>query len=365
MSLDEAHVERLLAVARDAASGATFRERMAAIADDLGALVPHVSLAALPLSPGAPAGPPPPSRVYAEGAAAEIGDDYFPHYWQADPTGPFVLQADGAPRRLSDHVPDARWGKDAYTGEFLPRAGIRYNVGVSCRVTGDDLLVVGFHRDHALGDFDDHEVRLIRLLGPDLARAARGAWLREELAARTLAQHQVARPYAGTIVVAPDGELRHADPAALALAHEIERGAPGAFVEGLLADAAALARARPDGAGTDRVLPLDGGGWALVRTATLARGAEREAVCTLARVAPGTREHLEAEVQRARLTPRERQVALLAVRGLTYREIGQELQVTSSTIKQHLRCVYDKLDVTGRAELPGRLLGVDLTLAGT
>ncbi len=127
-----------------------------------------------------------------------------------------------------------------------------------------------------------------------------------------------------------------------------------------------------------KVLLLPGLAWALASAAALLAPPPAPAWATLApplavvallalawRRSAAARRALEAEVQRARLTPRERQVALLAVRGLTYREIGQELQVTSSTIKQHLRCVYDKLDVTGRAELPGRLLGVDLTLAGT
>ncbi|GHE36145.1 helix-turn-helix transcriptional regulator [Streptomyces capitiformicae] len=55
------------------------------------------------------------------------------------------------------------------------------------------------------------------------------------------------------------------------------------------------------------------------------------------------------------LTPRERQVAELAARGLTNREIGRALYISPRTVNVHLSRVFAKLGVSRRAALAGRL----------
>ena len=55
------------------------------------------------------------------------------------------------------------------------------------------------------------------------------------------------------------------------------------------------------------------------------------------------------------LTPRGREVAELAARGLTTHEIGRALGVSANTAKKHLRIVYERLGVSTRAELAGTL----------
>jgi DNA-binding CsgD family transcriptional regulator len=51
------------------------------------------------------------------------------------------------------------------------------------------------------------------------------------------------------------------------------------------------------------------------------------------------------------LTPREREAAGLAARGLTDREIAEALFLSIRTVHAHLRSAYAKLGVTGRGEL--------------
>ena len=51
------------------------------------------------------------------------------------------------------------------------------------------------------------------------------------------------------------------------------------------------------------------------------------------------------------LTPRERQVAALIARGETYQRIASELRISSHTVKNHVRHIFDKLDVNSRVEL--------------
>lgn len=52
-----------------------------------------------------------------------------------------------------------------------------------------------------------------------------------------------------------------------------------------------------------------------------------------------------------RLTARELEVAMRAVRGAANREIGEELNVSVRTVEVHLGRIFTKLDVRSRVEL--------------
>jgi DNA-binding CsgD family transcriptional regulator len=57
------------------------------------------------------------------------------------------------------------------------------------------------------------------------------------------------------------------------------------------------------------------------------------------------------------LTPQQRQVAQLAARGLSNREIGAQLYLSPRTISFHLYNIYPKLGVTTRSQLAAALSG--------
>ncbi len=59
----------------------------------------------------------------------------------------------------------------------------------------------------------------------------------------------------------------------------------------------------------------------------------------------------------ALLTPAERRVFDLAVRGLPVKEIAAELVLSDATVATHLSRIYAKFGVRGRAELLARLAG--------
>jgi DNA-binding NarL/FixJ family response regulator len=61
-----------------------------------------------------------------------------------------------------------------------------------------------------------------------------------------------------------------------------------------------------------------------------------------------------ADVRGDALSPRERQVARLAIAGLTAREIGEQLFISARTVETHLANVYAKLGVRSKIELVGR-----------
>ena len=55
------------------------------------------------------------------------------------------------------------------------------------------------------------------------------------------------------------------------------------------------------------------------------------------------------------LTPREAQVLRLVVNGLPAKQIATRLGLSQQTVNTHLRSMYRKANVTGRAELLGQL----------
>jgi two-component system nitrate/nitrite response regulator NarP len=60
------------------------------------------------------------------------------------------------------------------------------------------------------------------------------------------------------------------------------------------------------------------------------------------------------------LTKRRRQVAKLACRGLSNREIAEKLGVNEGTVKVHLHAVYEKLNIHSRTKLAVTLMKMQL-----
>jgi DNA-binding NarL/FixJ family response regulator len=77
----------------------------------------------------------------------------------------------------------------------------------------------------------------------------------------------------------------------------------------------------------------------------------RRRVATLAS-ALGTQHY---GLSRGRLTARELDIMALVEDGLTNREIAEHLSIEVSTVKNHLRNIFDKLHVRHRAEAVARL----------
>jgi DNA-binding CsgD family transcriptional regulator len=85
-------------------------------------------------------------------------------------------------------------------------------------------------------------------------------------------------------------------------------------------------------------------------TALAARGAELAARCQGART-PDLRFGDRVDP----LSPREREIAALASRGLRSREIADSLVVSIRTVDNHLQAIYGKLGIAGRRELASAL----------
>lgn len=83
---------------------------------------------------------------------------------------------------------------------------------------------------------------------------------------------------------------------------------------------------------------------------------------------PPSKSDLHENVKSDRLTPRERQIAALVALGKTNADIGRELWITENSVKQALKRMFCKLEVSSRAEMVAQLSATrhsssDVTLA--
>jgi DNA-binding CsgD family transcriptional regulator len=117
---------------------------------------------------------------------------------------------------------------------------------------------------------------------------------------------------------------------------------------------------------TERGAALRRAGQRAASREPLAEGLELAVRCGARRQAAHAREELKAAGARPRrewrtgvesLTPSELRIVRLAAEGRTNREIAHELYVTLKTVEGHLSRAYTKLEIEGRAELPGVLEG--------
>lgn len=336
LSIDEARL--LMQVARDASLGVTFEDRFGAMTEALLSLVPGFCLGAMVLEPNAP----PSVGFFHNNDPANLAL-YAQHYVHVDPMGPGIAEATGRPHTLSQVVRDKDFGDCEFT-DFLSRNSIRHIMGLTVALPeGEKRLALTIHRSSGQGDFSDHERRLVELVAGDLGRAAFGTVLRSQLA--ELAESQldpIRSARAGGMILGPRGELRHIDPGAIAILRDHDEALSmeslSRFAEG--------ACSAQEGASGEHFFSTKGGAIRVVVTSLA--GAEAMVVLELIQAKVDT----FAEVAgRAGLTPREREVAQLAVEGLGNQGIAHRLGISPVTVGVHLGKVYRKVKVGGRTEL--------------
>ena len=73
---------------------------------------------------------------------------------------------------------------------------------------------------------------------------------------------------------------------------------------------------------------------------------------------------LDRQFERWALSPAEKEVAMLLLKGLSHKEIGVVRSITEATARQQSRAVYKKAGLSGRADLAAFFLE-DLLLPGS
>lgn len=340
-------VETLLHIARDATLAESFDARLLIVTEYLSTLVPSTALTLMVLGPQGPG-----HMICRNSSPADLkryATDYMPH----DPMvqrGPFGTSTVVT---LSDFVSGSEFGRDPFTGEFLPQQGFRHMLGVSPPMPDGAVLSLALHREAALGDFTTKERQLIRLASPDLTRAAFAALLQEKVT--RMAQTAAPGGAEGAIVFDARGDVLQADDAALGICVLLGGGQGRAPTDLFVGEVRQLAAAGP-GASSTRTIPLAGGGKAHLRLDAVPSATGLRVVGNL-RVDQGVSpERLAAFADRHGLSPRERDVAGLAAEGLGNRHIGHKLGISEVTVGVYLGKVYRKTGASNRTELTKALL---------
>ncbi len=220
--------------------------------------------------------------------------------------------------------------------------------------TGDTSWgLIALLRGHNEPDFSDKEIAFVTRIGEYLGHGLRDALLREQAAAGMPDRAP------GVIVLGEDGSVRSLTGQASfwleqfppdretslelpAAVHAVARRALGA-------------RGMPQTGPSSVRVRLTCGQWLTVQAASLC-GADPdpdEVAVTLAPASPAELEPLRLALYD--LTPREREVAQMLIRGATNDEIARALWISRYTVKDHVKAVYAKLRVASRPELSAKL----------
>jgi DNA-binding CsgD family transcriptional regulator len=219
--------------------------------------------------------------------------------------------------------------------------------------TGDTTWgFVALMRGHDEPDFSDKEIAFAARIGRHLGHGLRDALMRQQAAAGTPAQGP------GVVVLGRDGSVRSLTDQA---SFWLEQFPPDRGT-GLELPAAVHAVARralgaesPYPVGPRARVRLTSGQWLTVQAAVLRTddpGPDAVAVT----FAPASAAELEPlRLALYDLTPREREVARLLLRGESNDEIARALWISRYTVKDHVKAVYAKLGVASRAELSAKV----------
>jgi DNA-binding CsgD family transcriptional regulator len=202
-----------------------------------------------------------------------------------------------------------------------------------------------FSREQRAGPFADDDAEFVTGLMPALAAAAQGAWR----APSRPGAKPVTQP--GVIVISQAGQITAATPIAGVW---LDRMGPDYLsrVHALTASLRAGQQAGVSPAATLRTRTRDGQ-WIELHAAPLSSSGHGDVAISVQAARPET---MTAILMRAyALSRRERQVAMLLLRGLSATEIAAALHISGHTARDHLKAIYAKTGARGRGRLAVRL----------
>lgn len=294
------------------------------------------------------------TSALSDGLCARDTPRFFEIEYLSDGPACFrVLTRSACPVQALDHEHDD--GRDDGRRELATRNGQARELRAAFVADGLCWGTAGLYRTAARPPFDEREMTLFALLGPTIAAGLR-------LAQRL---HGEAPPPGeegpGLVILSDDGACMTVTRAARALLAEIPGSSPA---DGLLPDAvyavAAWARALDRGtadAGAPAKLRvrMRNGGWLLLYGAQLED--EPGAVARTSVIVERARglEIAPLIVQAHELSAREAEVVRLVLAGEPSAAIARALCISPLTVQDHLKKVFDKMNVRSRRELVARV----------
>jgi DNA-binding NarL/FixJ family response regulator len=204
------------------------------------------------------------------------------------------------------------------------------------------------HRERGARNFAARDVDVLASLSGAFAQGLQRVSLQRDLSAGAGDRDP------GLLVIDDEDGIEMANAAAAAWLDEL-RGRWGRLplVVTAVADRAReIASGRSDVAATARVRAASGR-WVLVRGSVLRNGTQSRTAVTLEPARAPELAELVAEAYG--LTARERRVTELVAQGLPTGGIAARLHLSTYTVQDHLKAIFEKLDVSSRGQLVARL----------
>jgi DNA-binding CsgD family transcriptional regulator len=160
---------------------------------------------------------------------------------------------------------------------------------------------------------------------------------------------------AGVVVLAPDGSTAFADEVAAAWIDELGGNGPVPPVVTAVASQARTVAAGPtdDGRIARAHVRAASGRWLVVRASALGDEPGAQVAVMIEPARPHELAPLVADAYR--LTEREREVTELVARGLPTDAVAARLHLSSWTVQDHLKAIFEKVGVATRGELVARV----------
>jgi len=273
----------------------------------------------------------------SEEPLVEAAARFLDNEYGADDVNKFVtLAASADPVSSLDRATSGdRGASDRYASVMAP-IGLGDELRAALVVGGRCWGVMCLHREDVQSGFTEREVGLVRRLVPVLADGLR----RTVLAQAALTSDGQEGP--GIVVLSADHEVVSSNAAGARWVDEIP-----------VAIQTAAARARRGESVTARVR-TSGGRWHTVHASALDGQPGGQTAVVIDQASPEQLTSLFLDAHG--LTPAQTRVAALVLRGFSTRQIVNELQISSYTVQEHLRAVFDKFGIGSRRELVAALL---------
>jgi DNA-binding CsgD family transcriptional regulator len=238
--------------------------------------------------------------------------------------------------------------------EVMAPLGLGDELRVALRSRGRCWGALCLHRGAAVTGFDDDEITLVRRLGPLLAEG-----IRRGIAVAAARRDDLSPPDgAGVIVLGPDLSVVSINAPAERWLNDIAGEWPSNLdvPVALIAAAARVLGSGADGPVESAVarLPSKRGAWISMQASQLRGGDQGQVVLLLQ---PATTREVSSMILAAHgLTPAQHRAAALVLQGRSTAEIVATLHISTNTLQEHLRAVFDRFGVGSRRELVAVLM---------
>src|SRR5216684_1647416 len=268
--------------------------------------------------------------VFQTSHGTQLAREFAEYYWALEPfwaTG--VVKQPNRVLRTTDLIPASRYINSEFANDFAARVPYWWGMAGSVGNPGHPIGAMALNRLRQDQDFSDRDVAFLRALLPHLSRALSFFELRNQ------------RPRAtGVVILDNIGNVVYSNEVA---AH-------------ILKEKSAEAIPLPIGQGPRQkrtIFQSDQGDYA-VALETI------PGPYKVVSLEPVMHDSLCARLALMGLTPRQQEIALRVVSGVSNKRIASELDLTEQTVKDHIHAIFRKLGIHHRAELAARVLPLAL-----